>query len=67
MKPKLNVQKVKDWLAENDLKSAWMARKLGVEESAFYYRLENMSLKDIDKIAGIMGVADPKDLIVMVE
>jgi len=67
VKPKLNVQAVKDWLKENDQTGAWFARRLGVDESTFYYRLENKSPLDVDKIAAIMGVADPKDLIEMVE
>lgn len=65
-RPKLDVERINKWLAENDRSAAWLARKAGVEQATFYYRLSNRLLDDVAGIAGIMGIPDPKDLIVMV-
>ena len=67
MEPKLDVKRVEKWLAENERSVAWMAGKLGILAATFYYRLSNGRLDDVAGIAGIMGIADPKDLIIMVE
>lgn len=66
MKPKLNSEKVKSHLKQIDRSIAWLARQLKVDESTMYYRIENGTMRDIDKLAGVMG-CDPRDLIEMVE
>jgi len=66
LKPKLNTQKVMGWMIEKDRPIAWLARTLGLKESTMYYRLQNRTTKDIDKLAYLMG-CDPRDLIEMVK
>lgn len=67
MKAKLNSKLINDWLIENNRSAAWLARQIEIEAPAMYYRLESGSLIDIGKIAAVLGVSDPKDLIEMVE
>ena len=64
MKAKLNSKLINYWLIENDRSAAWLARQIGIDAPAMYYRLESGSLIDIGKIADVMGISDPKDLII---
>ena len=65
MEAKLNTVSIFDWLEKNKRPMSWLAGQINVSPSLLRYRIENRIPKDIDAIAKVIGISDPKKLIVV--
>ena len=60
---KLNTEKIKKELKDDERTKTWLARKVGISPQSIRYILRTGSTSKIDEIAAALGV-EPQELVI---